>query len=61
MQEYHYIWKGEAEHHEEPNKQTLINEGHSHEITEERAREQLAKVSEISKIIEEVTIYPTYI
>jgi hypothetical protein len=56
MQEYQYIWKGEQDDHEASNKQTLINEGHHHEITEEKAKEQLNKILEISSIIQDGAI-----
>ena len=57
MQEYQYIWKGEKDDHEASNKQTLINEGHHHEISEDKAKEQLNKILEISSIIQDVNIY----
>ena len=60
MQEYQYIWKGEKDDHEASNKQTLINEGHHHEISEDKAKEKLNKILEISSIIQDVNIYLSF-
>jgi Na+/H+-translocating membrane pyrophosphatase len=55
MTDHTYIWKGGEQEDQPSEKQTLINESHA-EITEETAREQLLKISEISRIIEEVRL-----